>query len=224
MTAKKGLRSGGGDKAPWMPKYGADFYGDERVLAMGNDLRGWALRGLYEWLLWKAWQEGSIPADVPTLAAMCGMPKAAFAKLWPAIAPCWKPHPQAVGRLINGRQERVRESSGELSKKMQHLAERRWGRATATAPESEPGCEPHAEPHANTDAEPQCEGASDAGMRSAMLVRSQTSEVREDSQTARGTAPLCGEGVPTPSEYDEARANGAASMAAGLAAARRARA
>ena len=46
----------------------------------------------------------------------------------------------------------------------------------------------------------------------------------EDSQIARDAAPLRGEGVPTPSEYDEARANGAASLAAGLAAARRARA
>lgn len=44
-----------------------------------------------------------------------------------------------------------------------------------------------------------------------------------DSQTAIGPS-LRGEGVPTPSEYDEARAKGAASLAAGLAAARRVRA
>lgn len=43
-----------------------------------------------------------------------------------------------------------------------------------------------------------------------------------DSQTARGSALLSGDGVETPAEYD--KANGAASMAAGLAAARRVRA
>lgn len=120
------LKAGGGGKAPWMPKYGRDFYGDEHVLAMGTDLSGWAQKGIYDFLLWKAWDEGSIPDDVAKLAGMCGMRKTAFAKLWPAIVVCWTPHPTAPGRLVQRRLELVREQSGELSRKMKALADKRY--------------------------------------------------------------------------------------------------
>ena len=47
-----------GDKLPWMPFYGTDFYNDEavRLLTLEEE-------ALYIRLLWWQWREGSLPGD-----------------------------------------------------------------------------------------------------------------------------------------------------------------
>lgn len=174
MTKTK-IGAGGGEKAPWMPKYGRDFYGDENVEAMT-----WEQRGIYDFLLWKAWDEGSIPADAKKLARMCSVPPRRFAKIWADIAPCWRPHASLPGRLVQKRQERVRAASGELSRRMKELADRRWaaqadareaaGQAQPTDHDAEPDATPHSD-HACDDA---CEPACGPALRPAMLTTSHT--------------------------------------------------
>lgn len=203
------VKAGGGEKAVWMPKYGRDFYNDENVLAMGVDLRGWARKGIYEFLLWKSWDEGSIPDNVAVLASMCGMPKPAFAKLWPAIAICWQPHPSKPGRLVQKRQERVRAASGELSRKMRELAEKRWADEetsrlasgqnvpTDRPGDAEPHATPHAKPHPIAACDSACEPASGTAMRAAMQTTDiDTGHRHRDSQTDRGLSSGARTGVP----------------------------
>jgi len=54
-----------GDKLPFMPFYGADFYEDEAVLLMSADEERVYLR-----LLWRQWREGSLPSEQDELQAL----------------------------------------------------------------------------------------------------------------------------------------------------------
>src|SRR4030043_2258487 len=47
-----------GDKAPFMPLYGFDYYSDEKVLLMTDKQDAW-----YHRLLWHQWVHGSVPVD-----------------------------------------------------------------------------------------------------------------------------------------------------------------
>ncbi len=53
------------DNLPYMPKYGHQFYGDDKVLVMD-----FAQKGMYDELLWRQWQNGSIPGDPELIRAM----------------------------------------------------------------------------------------------------------------------------------------------------------
>lgn len=122
----KGLKDGGGARAAWMPFYGRDFYSSVHVLAMS-----WEERGVYQFLLWTAWDEGAIPADPAKLARIVGMHATKFRKVWQALAERWVEHPNRPGWLLNERQERVRQATGELSEKMRALAERKHAKEAA---------------------------------------------------------------------------------------------
>lgn len=166
---------GGGAKAPWMPFYGRDFYSDVFVRAMT-----WEQRGIYQFLLWTAWDEGAIPGDAKMLAAICGMQPRQFAKVWQdVLRDRWVAHPSRAGWLINRRQERVRQSSGELSERMRALAEKRWANeeAARSAAESDAECmrdacddapsadaDTHTNPHAQQDCETACDPPCDAAV------------------------------------------------------------
>lgn len=86
----------------WYPK---DFGSDEHVRLMSYEQEG-----VYRALLDHAWLNGSIPADLPSIARMLskGMTPKRLERLWPGIAPCWI---EGDGRLTNGRQERQRAES-----------------------------------------------------------------------------------------------------------------
>lgn len=52
-------------RLPWMPFYGADFFGSERVRLMSH-----AERGLLLALLWQQWCEGSLPPVSPDICRL----------------------------------------------------------------------------------------------------------------------------------------------------------
>lgn len=172
-------KAGGGARAPWMPFYGRDFYADVHVRAMT-----WEERGVYQFLLWVAWDEGAIPADTKKLARICELPARRFTKVWEAIGDRWQPHQARAGWLVNRRQEQVRSESGALSERMRQLATRRWEQEAAGRIESgqhipsDPQCDiacdpaspPHAPPHSDTQCDAQCETGSDPARDVAMLT------------------------------------------------------
>lgn len=98
-------------KAPAMPVYTKDFDTDERVLMM--DL---AEEGAYFRLLRLQWREGSIPADIPSIARILRVPPAQARRVWVKVGPCFKAHPEQAGRLVNGKTERVREEQAAYLK------------------------------------------------------------------------------------------------------------
>jgi uncharacterized protein YdaU (DUF1376 family) len=89
-------------KAPAFQFYPADFLSDRNVVVMSMQERG-----VYITLICHAWQS-PLPSDIAHLARICGTPLAAFRKLWPSLAVCFRPHPDDPGVLIHPRLERER--------------------------------------------------------------------------------------------------------------------
>ena len=108
-----------------MPWYGREFYGDENVLVMTLEQEAAYLR-----LLWNCWQEGSIPAEIAKLAAICkGTPAKRFEQtIWPALSGLFGP---AAGRLVHHKVELLRAAKEQLRAKWSEGArlanEKRWG-------------------------------------------------------------------------------------------------
>ena len=100
------------EKAPYMPFYGRDFYGDLNVMAMNAEQRG-----VYLHLIWLCWQEGAIPSDVATLAAVTGgFPVAYFQEqVWPKLCDLFKT--QEDGKLIHLKVEAIRDGNEAFRKK-----------------------------------------------------------------------------------------------------------
>ena len=114
------------EKAPYMPFFGREFYGDLNVMA--QDLEE---QGAYHRLNWLCWQEGAIPSDVATLAAICGAPLARFKKkIWPKLCGLFETIPD--GRLVHRKIESIRNGKELFRKKCSEAGklgnERRWGR------------------------------------------------------------------------------------------------
>jgi uncharacterized protein YdaU (DUF1376 family) len=111
-------------KAPAFQWYPRDYLTDEAVVRMSLEQQGAYVR-----LLSHQWLEGSIPADMPGLAALCGTAPARMQKLWPAIAP--KFEPVGDGRLCNARLEAARKQKDEWRERQRaggkRGAEKRWG-------------------------------------------------------------------------------------------------
>lgn len=125
-------------KSPAFPVYTKDWDTDERVLLMDE-----AEEGTFFRLLRHQWREGSVPADLATLARIVrvGLPR--MQRLWKAVGPCFEPHPTLAGRLVNSKTERVREQQkaylNRRSSAGKRGAESRWqshpiANATAMAP------------------------------------------------------------------------------------------
>lgn len=89
-----------GSKAPWMPFYGFDFFADRHVRTMTLEQKG-----AYVQLLWAAWTEGGIPADLADMAVMLGIPTAAMKRIWEKVGRCWHVHQDDPGLLIQERME-----------------------------------------------------------------------------------------------------------------------
>ncbi len=62
-------------------------------------------RGLYRELLDECWSEGSIPADVESLADICGCPTNVMANAWQVLGKCFA---LVDGRYVNEKMESVR--------------------------------------------------------------------------------------------------------------------
>jgi len=95
-----------GDKLPWMPFYGTDFYNDEavRLLTLEEE-------ALYIRLLWWQWREGSLPGDWADCQRLAGESLGdRLAKLFPVTR-------SADGRRRNPRLEIVRQEQLAHQKK-----------------------------------------------------------------------------------------------------------
>lgn len=88
------------DVPPFFAFYPYEFLSDERVLAMSLQQIG-----AYLLLIISQWINGSIPADVPTLARILKQTPEDLESLWAGVAPCFGPHPEMEGRLIQKRVE-----------------------------------------------------------------------------------------------------------------------
>jgi uncharacterized protein YdaU (DUF1376 family) len=134
------------EKAPHMPWYGRDFYGDENVLVMNLEQEGAYLR-----LLWNCWQEGSIPEDTAKLAAICkNVPIRRFEReIWPTLRGLFV---AGGGRLVHRKVELIRAGKEAFQKKCSDAGkignERRWGKNRV--PDSDP-MQTRSEPELGSD-------------------------------------------------------------------------
>lgn len=110
------------EKAPAFQFYPRDFLMDGHVMSMNL-----TERGAYVTLLCVCWLELSLPVDLPALARLCKVPPVVFARLWPALEPCFT---ILDGRLVQARMERERR--GQLDRRaVKALAGQKGGKATA---------------------------------------------------------------------------------------------
>jgi uncharacterized protein YdaU (DUF1376 family) len=72
------------NQSPAFQFYPSDWLADANVAMMSV-----AGRGVYITLLCYCWREGSLPADGPKLARLCGITADEFADLWPDVKPCF---------------------------------------------------------------------------------------------------------------------------------------
>ena len=134
MTVKRGSRS------PYMPFYGDDFFGSQKVMLMSP-----AAVGAYLRLLWLAWRDGSLPSDQLLLARLSGMGPDEFGAIWGEIRDCWE---DRDGRLVQPHLESIRASAEALRSRRSDAGkagnDARWGSQTdrkAIANGSQP-CDP----------------------------------------------------------------------------------
>lgn len=107
-------------KAPAFQFYAADF-------KMDTDAMSAEAVGAYVRLLCSAWVRGSIPTDPGKLAAVAGVSRRRFARLWDDdLAVHWQT--DGNGGLVNRRQEKERKRQEEWRRKSA-----KGGRATAQA-------------------------------------------------------------------------------------------
>lgn len=85
-------------RPPAFQYYPKDFLTDANVLAMSL-----TERGAYWTLISVCWLEGTLPSATKALARLLGITDAHMARLWPALAPCFR---ERQGRLIHPRLER----------------------------------------------------------------------------------------------------------------------
>lgn len=91
-------------RPPAFQFYPKDFLTDSNVVVMSLQERG-----AYITLICQCWIEGEIPTDLARLARLCGVPLTVFRKLWPALAPCFRPLRRDADRLVHPRLERERQ-------------------------------------------------------------------------------------------------------------------
>lgn len=112
------------EKSPAFQFYPKDFLTDSHVVAMTlTEL------GAYIKLLCLCWLDGSVPIDLAALARLCRVSTTAFARLWPALEPCFT---VLDGRLVQPRIERERRKQTAY-RAMKAAAGQKGGRALAEA-------------------------------------------------------------------------------------------
>lgn len=92
--------------SPAFQFYPDAFLSSTKVMAMSM-----TERGIYITLLCACWQDGSLPADMPSLARMVGVKERQFTKIWPHnLARCFT---ERGGRLVNLRLDQERKKQAE---------------------------------------------------------------------------------------------------------------
>lgn len=97
------------DRSPAFQFYARDFLSDVRVMAMSLEEVGayWKLVSI-------CWLEEGLPSELPVLARLLHVTPAKFAKLWPAIEPCFR---LVSGTYQHPRLDREREKQDEYRRK-----------------------------------------------------------------------------------------------------------
>jgi uncharacterized protein YdaU (DUF1376 family) len=98
-------------RSPAFQFYPKDFLHDSNVVLMNL-----SERGAYITLLCYCWSEGSIYDDPAKLAKFCHVTPSVMRRLWPALAPCFRPSDEP-GRLIHPRLERERQKQAEFKQR-----------------------------------------------------------------------------------------------------------
>lgn len=91
--------------------------------------------GAFGRLLRHQWREGSIPADVASLAVICRVPAAKMARVWAGrLASCFEPITGQPERLVNGKVELVRLGQQAFHERQSEAGQRgnrkRWSKAS----------------------------------------------------------------------------------------------
>lgn len=115
-------------KAPAFQFYAAEFLSDENVVLMTNQEVGCYIK-----LMAYCWREGSIPAEIPKIAKLCGEDSSAMAQLWIAIGSCFTVASDNSERLVHPRLEKERmkqkEHAEERSASGKKGAKAKWDKA-----------------------------------------------------------------------------------------------
>ena len=166
------------EQSPAFQFYPMDFLADSQVAAMTLQECG-----AYITLLCFCWRERSLPAEPEALARLCRVSTTAFARLWPALAPCF-----AVkdGRLVQPRLDRERRKQARY-RQLQAESGRKGGRAKALATGKRASSEPLASLQPKRS-----DGGSDwlakpsSSSSSSSLSSSLSSEVQKQKQKSNG--------------------------------------
>lgn len=104
------------NKLAYFPFFPADFLSSSTVQLMSLEEQGAFTR-----LLCFAWDDGSIPADISKIARLCGVSTARMKVLWSGpLASVFTTHPTDPERLVNERQEQLRqEQAAKFAKKVE---------------------------------------------------------------------------------------------------------
>lgn len=120
------------EKSPAFQFYPKDYLSDPRVRVLTFEQRG---------LYWEAvsicWLEGSIPADVPELAAILGASRRRLEHLWPRIAKCFEQHGE---RLTHKRLDKERKAQADSRQRRTDAAAKRWEKEKADALHKQTEC------------------------------------------------------------------------------------
>lgn len=109
VTGDDDMATSKSTRSPAFQYYPKDYLTDANVMAMS-----YTERGVYWHLISLCWLDGSLPANLPTLARMLSISPAHLGRLWPAISVCFK---EKDARLIHPRLERERKSQAEFRRR-----------------------------------------------------------------------------------------------------------
>lgn len=124
---------------PFFQFYPADWIASTRGLSG-------AARGYHIDMLALAWLHGGCDSDTEALRRSVGAERAEWRKVWPELAPRWR---EVDGRLVNDRQERVRQEA-EAYTTSKSIAGKKGGRRSVQARAEAFGS---ADPRSNREAE-----------------------------------------------------------------------
>lgn len=183
-------------KSPAFQFYAAEFLSDENVVLMTNQEVGCYIK-----LMAYCWREGSIPAEIPKIAKLCGEDSSAMAQLWLAIGSCFIVASDNPERLVHPRLEKERmkqkEHAEERSASGKKGAKAKWDKALKAIQSTE-----------SIDGSAISSAIKEPMAKDGSSSSSSTSLLKEDMDSACAQ----GEPLPDPTPYGEMakllRANG----------------
>jgi uncharacterized protein YdaU (DUF1376 family) len=150
-------------RTPAFQFYPSDFLGSSKVSRMSL-----TERGAYITLLAYCWQDGGLPTDTKTLAAMLHVKAIQFDRMW--SGPLHECFHERNGKLQNARLEEERKKQADFRKQQKDKADKRW------------------QSHSNATALPGSGTRHDPG--NALHLQSSSSSSLKNTHTTRASAPI----------------------------------